>query len=205
MRTYPVDYVISYARKHSPYYRKLYAHLGDSPSLRQLPLVDQADFWDAADRGEINTGEHLDGQIFKSGGTTGSPKHALYTAEEWRTMCEAAGIHMPLGGLKPGDKIANLFYAGGLYASFLFCYGSYFFSPVEVLQYSLSGNIEISETAETISKMKINAIAGLPSKIMNVLEYMVEKKLTSHISIIYYAGETFYPDQRRRVSAILGN
>ena len=205
MRVYPIDHIISYARERSPYYKKLYSHLGGNPCLEQLPLVDQADFWSAADRGEVNTGEHMDGQIFKSGGTTGAPKHALYTAEEWRTMCEAAGMYMPLGGLKPGDKIANLFYAGGLYASFLYSYGSFFFSPVEVLQYSLSGNMEISETAEIIERMKINIVAGLPSKIMNVLEYMTEQEMTAHIDVIYYAGETFYPDQRRRVHAVLGD
>ena len=206
MKIYPLETIISYAREHSSFYKKLYAQLGENPSLEQLPLVEQADFWDAADRDEVNTFAHIDGQIFKSGGTTGVPKHALYAAEEWRTMCEAAGIHMPLGGLKQGDKVANMFYSGSLYASFLFSYGSFLFSPLQILQYSLSGNMEIAEIAKTVEGMKINCLAGLPSKIMNVLEYMTEQKMEiSYINVIYYAGETFYPDQRRRVSAILGD
>jgi phenylacetate-CoA ligase len=203
MKIYPIDYVISYAREHSPYYKKLYSKTGGNISLENLPLVNQAEFWEAAEKGEVCTGEHTDGQIFKSGGTTGSPKHALYSAEEWRTMCESAGMYMPVSGLKRGDKIANLFYGGGLYASFLFCYNTFFYSPVDVIHYGLSGNMDISETAEIISKMKINAIAGLPSKIMNLLEYMADNKLPIHIDILYYAGETFYPDQRSRACAIL--
>jgi phenylacetate-CoA ligase len=119
-------------------------------------------------------------------------------------MCEAAGTYMPLGGLKPGDKIANLFYGGGLYGSFLFCYSSFFFFSLKVLHYGLSGNMEISETAEIIESMKINIIAGLPSNIMNLLKYMLEKNMAFPINVIYYAGETFYPDQRRRVCDILG-
>jgi len=205
MKSYPIDYVISYAREHSPYYKKLYSHLGDKPSLEQLPLVEQAGFWDAAGRGEVNTGAHVDGQVFKSGGTTGAPKHALYSAEEWRTMCEAAGVYMPLGGLKPGDKIANLFYCGGLYASYLFAYGSFFFSPVNILHYGISGNMDIIDIAETVEYMKINMVAGLPSKIMGLIEYMREKEKTFYFDVIYYAGEPFYPDQRRRVCEIFGD
>lgn len=206
MRVYPVDYIISYAREHSPYYRKLYSGLGENPSLEQLPLVEQAGFWRAADEGEVTTGIHLDGQVFKSGGTTGAPKHALYTADEWRTMCEATGFYMPLGGLTRGDRVVNLFYGGGLYASFLYCYSLFSSSPIDVVQFNLSGNVEISEMADTIEKMQINVIAGLPSMIMKILECLEENGTVKNccIDTVYYAGETFYPDQRRKVREVLG-
>jgi phenylacetate-CoA ligase len=206
MRVYPLDYLIAYAREHSPFYKKLYSGLGENPSLEQLPFIDQADFWRAADSGELATGRQMDGQVFKSGGTTGKPKHALYTAEEWRTMNEAAAFYMPLSGIKPGDRVVNLFYGGGLYASFLFCHGSFLYSPIDVLQFSLSGNVEISEMADTIEKMQINIIAGLPSMIMKILERLEEKNLVPHcrVDAIYSAGEVFYPDQRRKAQKILG-
>ena len=206
MRVYPVDYLISYARENSAFYKKLYSGLGKNPLLKQLPLIDQTEFWQAADRGEVTTGPHLNGQVFKSGGTTGSPKHARYSAEEWRTMMEAAAFYMPLSGVKPGDRVANLFYGGGLYASFLFAHGSFLYSPVDVLQFSLSGNVEISEIAETIEKMQINIIAGLPSMIMKILECLVEKGAAKNCKVdaIYSAGETFFPDQRRKAREILG-
>ena len=206
MKVYPLDYIIAYAREHSPYYKKLYLGLGDNPSLEQLPLIDQTDFWQAAEDGTVITGKQLDGQIFKSGGTTGKPKYAVYSAEEWRTMNQAAGFYMPFSGIKNGNRVANLFYGGGLYASFLFSYGSFLFSPIDVLQYSLSGNVEIEEIAETIEKMQINVIAGLPSMIMKVLDCLVEKETVKKccVDTIYFAGETFYPDQRRKAQEILG-
>lgn len=207
MKVYPIDYIISYAREHSPYYKRLYSGLGENPALEMLPLVDQTDFWEAAERGEVITGKHMDGQILKSGGTTGSPKHALYAAEEWRTMNEAAAFYMPFSGIRHGDRVANLFYGGGLYASFLYAYGSFFFSPIEVLQFSLSGNIEIAEMADTIAKFGVNVIAGLPSMIMKVLERLVETgdAQKCKINVVYYAGETFYPDQRSRVIELFGS
>jgi phenylacetate-CoA ligase len=207
MRTYPIDYLISYTREHSPFYKKLYSKLGDNPALEQLPFVDQSEFWQAADRGEVTTGKHIDGQVFKSGGTTGKPKLALYTAEEWRTMIEAAAFYVPLSGIKPGDRVANLFYGGGLYASFLFCHGTFLHSPIDVVQFSLSGNVEISEMADTIEKMQINVIAGLPSMIMKILEHLAKNNAAKNcrVDAIYTAGETLYPDQKRKAQETLGD
>jgi len=61
-----------------------------------------------------------DGTAFKSAGTTGKPKFSIYRASEWDSLCEGFGRGMAAGGLRPGERLANLFYAGDLYASFLF-------------------------------------------------------------------------------------
>jgi len=121
-------------------------------------------------------------------------------------MNEAAGFYMPFSGIRNGDRVANLFFGGGLYGSFLYSYGSFLFSPIDVLQYSLSGSMEISETAEIIEKMRINVIAGLPSFIMKILECLAESGRSKNccVDTVYFAGETFYPDQRRKAREILG-
>jgi phenylacetate-CoA ligase len=207
MQIYPLDHVISYARKHSPFYQKLYAHLWENPSPEELPLLNQADFWQAAADGFVNTGPHLDGQVFKTGGTTGAPKHSLYTAEEWQTVCEVTGSYMPMGGLKKGDRVANLFYGGSLYASFLFCYSSFYFSPASILHFGLSGSMEIAEIVEVIEQHRINKIAGLPSIIMKIVELVENKRIASRLCVdsIYFAGEMLYPEQRRRINEVLGD
>jgi phenylacetate-CoA ligase len=208
MQVYPLDYIISYAREHSPYYRNLYAQFGEgeAPPLEQLPLVNQADFWSAAAEGKVATGAHIDGQVFKSGGTTGAPKYSMYSAAEWRTMCEATGFYAPMGGLRHGDRAVNLFYGGNLYASFLYTYSIFYFSPASVLQFNLSGSAEISEIADTIESNRVNIIAGLPSMLMKVIENIEERGNASNFCVdaVYFAGETLYDDQRRKIRAVLG-
>lgn len=202
-KTYTVEEIISYARENSQYYKNLYKDLPKNPKLSDLPLINQDDFWKNCDKtgGNVATRAHEDGQIFKSGGTTGDPKYSLYTAEEWQTMCEASGAVLHRGGLKNGDKIANLFYAGGLYASFLYTYSMFYFSPAKVLVYNLSGNISIEEMVTTILEHKVNCIAGLPSMITKIVAYITEHNLKGFaVDTIYFAGETLYMDQREKIS-----
>ena len=123
-KIYTVEEIIKYARENSKYYQELYKDIPEDATLEELPFIDQDDFWDKCDKdgGSVATRSHVDGQIFKSGGTTGAPKYSLYTAQEWETLCESSGDVLCKGGLSNGTKIANLFYAGGLYASDLYTY-----------------------------------------------------------------------------------
>ena len=206
-KTYTLEEIINYARENSEYYKNLYKDLPENVSLQDLPLINQDDFWRNCDKfgGSVATRAHEDGQIFKSGGTTGDPKYSLYTAEEWQTMCECSGAMLAKGGLKNGAKIANLFYAGGLYASFLYTYSMLYFAPAKTLMYNLSGNISIEEMVTTIYEHKIDCIAGLPSMITKIVSYITEHKLTGFaVDTIYFAGETLYQDQRDKISKAFG-
>ena len=207
VKTYTVDEIIQYARENSEYYRNLYKDLPKEATLEQLPFVVQDDFWAHCDKngGSVATGPQMDGQVFKSGGTTGDPKYSLYTAEEWATMCECSGAVLCKGGLTNGTKIANLFYAGGLYASFLYTYSMLYFASAKTIMYNLSGNVSIEEMVTTILQHKINCIAGLPSILTKIASYIDEHKLTGFVvDTVYFAGETLYQDQRDRISRTFG-
>lgn len=207
IKTYSVDEIIRYARANSKYYENLYKNLPMEVSLCDLPLINQDDFWAHCDKngGSVATRKQTDGQVFKSGGTTGDPKYSLYTAEEWGTLCESSGAVLCRGGLTNGTKIANLFYAGGLYASFLYTYSMLCFAPAKAIIYNLSGNISIEEMVATILDHKINCIAGLPSILTKIMSYIDENKLTGfEVDTIYFAGETLYQDQRDRISQTFG-
>ncbi len=205
-KIYSVDEIIAYARQNSEYYRELYKDIPENAGINELPFVDQDDFWNHCDKkgGTVATGPHRDGHIFKSGGTTGDPKYSLYTMDEWNTMCSCCGRVLPSGGLKEGTKVANLFYAGGLYASFLFTFSMFCNCPEKVLVYNLSGNVTIEEMVDTIHVHKVDCIAGTPSIIMKIMSYIDEHKLTGfEINTVYFAGETLYQDQRNMISRIL--
>ncbi len=202
-KIYTAEEIISYARENSEYYKNLYKDFPADVRLEDLPLINQDDFWKSCDKfgGSVATRKHEDGQIFKSGGTTGDPKYSLYTSEEWQTMCECSGAVLSKGGLKNGNRVANLFYAGGLYASFLYTYSMLYFAPAKTLVYNLSGNISIEEMVHTILEHKIDCIAGLPSIITKIVAYITEHNLKGFaVDTIYFAGETLYQDQRDKIS-----
>ena len=207
-KTYSLKEIIKYARTNSKYYADLYKDIPEDAELEELPLVVQSDFWANCDKhgGTVATAKQVDGQIFKSGGTTGDPKYSLYTAEEWATMCECSGAVLAKGGLTNGMKIANLFYAGGMYASFLYTYSMLYFAPAKTIMYNLSGNIDIEEMVTTIHDHQITCIAGVPSILMRIISYIEENNLTGFaVDTVYFAGETLYMDQRERMSKVLGN
>lgn len=207
VKLYSPEEIVRYARENSPYYGRLYKDLPENAPFEQLPLVDQDDFWAHCDKdgGDVATRPHTDGQIFKSGGTTGSPKYSLYSAEEWETMCQCSGNVLIKGGLSNGMRIINLFYAGGLYASFLYTYSMLCAAPVKTLIYNLSGNASIEEMVDTILQHKINCIAGLPSILTKIVSYIDEHKLTGFVvDTIYFAGETLFQDQRDKISRSFG-
>lgn len=207
VKIYSIDEVISYARNNSRYYAELYKDVPENASLTELPLINQDDFWANCDKNgyPVATRPQTDGQIFKSGGTTGDPKYSLYTAEEWQTMCECSGAVLTKGGLTNGTKIANLFYAGGLYASFLYTYSMLYFASAKTIMYNLSGNISVEEMVNTIFDHKINCLAGLPSILTKIVSYIEEHNMTGFaVDTVYFAGETLYQDQRDKISKVFG-
>lgn len=207
IKIYSAEEIVNYARTHSKYYADLYRDVpGDAP-FEALPLVNQDDFWAHCDErgGTVATREQTDGQIFKSGGTTGNPKYSLYSAQEWETICEYSGLMLAKGGLKNGMKVANLFYAGGMYASFLFTYSMLCSSSVKTVVYNLSGNLSVEEIVETLLHHQIDCLAGVPSILTKIVSYIDEKQLTGFaVDTVYYAGETLYPDQRKQFCEAFG-
>lgn len=206
-RLYTPQEIIRYARKNSPYYAKLYKDLPEDAALEQLPFIDQDDFWAHCDKngGQVATGPHVDGQIFKSGGTSGDPKYSLYTAQEWETLCQCCGNILLKGGLSNGMRIANLFYAGGLYASFLYTYSMLCAAPAKTLVYNLSGNVSIEEMVDTIHAHQITCLASTPSILTRIISYIDEHKLTGFaVDTVYFAGETLYQDQRDKICRTFG-
>lgn len=207
IKTYSLNEIITYTREHSKYYAELYKDLPLDVTLEELPLIHQNDFWEHCDKegGTVATRPQTDGQVFKSGGTTGDPKYSLYSAQEWETLCECSGAVLTKGGLKNGAKVANLFYAGGMYASFLYTYSMLYFAPAKTIMYNLSGNLSIEEIVHSILDHHINCIAGLPSILTKIVSYITEHQLTGFVvDTIYFAGETLYQDQRDRISKTFG-
>ena len=127
MSSFPPDHalgeLLAFVRAHSPFYKDFYAAVPPGSTwLTDYPVLDSQRFWAAntVQDNQVFTAPVTEGITFKSGGTTGQPKYSVFTHAEWRSFTDAFGQGMRRAGLQPGDRIGNLFYAGKLYASFLF-------------------------------------------------------------------------------------
>ncbi len=195
------------AKEHSPYYSQLYSNVTDISDLASLPIVDQASFWSANTirNNQVCSGKMSDGIVFKSGGTTGNPKFSIYSRDEWNLFTKIFGEGIFKTGLSQNDKIANLFYVGELYASFIFIMKSIEEAPLGALQFPISGSTKVPDIVKTVYEFQINVLAGLPTTIMNVAEFYFQNRDSYpdlQVEKILFGGESMYPDQRIRLQEI---
>ncbi|MGZ3789141.1 MAG: phenylacetate--CoA ligase family protein [Bacteriovorax sp.] len=200
--------IVEHAKFHSPFYRELYHevkfNLLSSFSLADLPIIEQSTFW----KGNVLTTENKDGIVFKSGGSTGAPKYSYFTALEWQSFTTAFGLGMSKGILDDYDRVANLFYVGDLYSSFIFIKDSLQWIPAEekkLLQFPIAGATDFKQILKTLEEFKINVIAGVPTAILALLEhYDREKEHYPNVKIekLLFGGEALYPDQHSALKKI---
>ena len=206
MQKWPLKEIIEHAKTHSPYYRELYKGI-DTSELSKLPVIDQDKFWKA----NVLTSSSPDGIVFKSGGSTGAPKYSYFTNLEWESFCQSFGLGMAEGILESGDRIANLFYAGDLYASFLFIKDSLQLIPAEkkkLSMFPIAGQTDHLQILKTLDEFKINTIVGVPSAILILLEkYSFDKTKYPNIKIekLLFGGEALYDDQKEALLNLFPN
>ncbi len=195
------------AKEQSPYFRELYRAVSTFNSLPDLPLVDQTEYWAAntPKNNRVFTGSQVAGIAFKSGGTTDNPKFSVYSREEWNAFCAEFGEGMNKAGLNASDRIANLFYVGELYASFIFIMKCVELAPTGALHFPISGSTKPEIILRTMEEFEINLLAGLPTTLMNVAEFYADH-MDNYPGIavnkIMFGGESMYPDQRDRLHEI---
>jgi phenylacetate-CoA ligase len=104
---------------------------------------------------------------------------------------------MDRGGLRDGDRVANLFYAGELYASFLFITKSIELARAQATLFPVTGASEPALIAKTVEEFGIDTLAGVPTTILALAQYLLahERELPS-VRRILFGGESMYADQR---------
>ncbi|WP_189958302.1 phenylacetate--CoA ligase family protein [Streptomyces alanosinicus] len=199
MPVQPIAELIRFARHNSPFYRELYAHLPDHVTrLTDLPVVPQADFWRANTPRDnrLLTAPLNEAVVFRSGGTTGSPKFSYYTRTEWREFTAAFGAGLVGAGLRPGHRVADLFYAGDLYASFSFVLDSLHRSPVANVRLPIGGATPWESTAATLEEFRVQVVAGTPTTLCSLAERLTGAGRTlPDVELLFFGGECLFGDQ----------
>lgn len=198
---YRLEDLVRFAREKSPFYRELYASLPEGPlALEQIPILDQAAYWAANNlqNNRVLTGPMDDGVLYKSGGTTGAPKFSVFTRDEWRVFTAAFGRGMNRCGMHRGERVANLFYSGELYASFLFIHASIEAAPEPAVQLPLSGSMPPKDLFTALRDLRADVLAGVPTSILSLAEFIDSSNLTlPGVRKILFGGESMHVDQRR--------
>ncbi|WP_331730471.1 AMP-binding protein (plasmid) [Kitasatospora sp. NBC_00070] len=205
MSAQKISDLIRFTRRNSPYYRDLYASLPPHVDrLADLPVIDQEAFWAANTLRDsrVLTGPLSEATVYKTGGTTGSPKFSVYTRDEWRTFVTSFGQGIVDAGLRPGHRVADLFYAGELYASFLFVLDSLAHAPVDNVRLPIGGGASPESMVTTLRDLAAQVVTGTPTTLCRLAEHLVSTgACLDAVELLLFGGEALFDDQRRLLTA----
>ncbi|MFC4492945.1 phenylacetate--CoA ligase family protein [Streptomyces ovatisporus] len=201
--------LVRFVRRNSPFYAALYSGLPDRVNeLTELPVIPQTEFWQAnTPRGNtLLTGPLDEAVVFKSGGTTGAPKFSFYTRVEWHEFTTAFGAGLVEAGLRPGQRVADLFYTGDLYASFSFILDALHRAPVANVRLPIGGAAPLASTVETLEQFDVEVIAGAPTTLCSLAEYLrADSRRLPHVTTLFFGGESIFNDQQRLLATAFPN
>ncbi|MFJ2465814.1 phenylacetate--CoA ligase family protein [Pseudomonas sp. NPDC087615] len=201
--TDPVNELITFVRQHSHFYGKHFADIPEKKtSLAQLPLIDPVAYWSNSqtlNAWPVLTGPVEHALVFKTGGSTSAGKLSVYTQDEWRQLVSDFGDSLN-GQFKSGDRVANLFFAGDLYASFLFIHDSLAHVAQDITEFPFTGDVGSDVLAEAVVQHSINVLAGLPAHLLTFASWLNRRGQTlPGVDTLLYGGESLFASQRQRL------
>ncbi|CAI8939908.1 phenylacetate--CoA ligase family protein [Pseudomonas serboccidentalis] len=201
--------LLGFTRQHSAYcrehFREVAAHIN---ALTELPLIDPEQYWRGSqnpDQWPVLTGPLHDALVFKTGGTTGSGKLSLFTRTEWQTLVRDFGSHLT-AQLTPGDRVANLFFVGDLYASFIFVHDALAHVATPVSEFPFTGDVDNSALADSILTYRINVLAGVPTQLLKFAAWLErQSRILEGVDTLLYAGESLFGAQLQLLHRVFPN
>ncbi|TPG67744.1 AMP-binding protein [Pseudomonas arsenicoxydans] len=213
--TYSLEQFVSYIRQHSNYYRKHLQHLPallegslNKATLKNIPITNTADYWKGSNNlndWPVLTGHVDDGLVFKTGGSTSDGKLSVYTAREWHTLVSTFGASLG-AQLENGDRVANLFFSGDLYASFVFIHDSLAHVKLPICEFPFTGNVDMQVLADSVDQYRINVLVGVPAQLLRFAAYLHQHQRTLlGVDTLLYGGESLFPTQIAMLKTVLPN
>jgi phenylacetate-CoA ligase len=192
--------LVDYARRNSPFYADFYRDVPEViTDLTQLPIVDQEAFWAANTfpDNRLLTRPLTNGIVYKSGGTTGAPKFSPWDQEENTDAVLAFGTGLARAGLRPGHRVANMFFAGELYSGFLFLNDVLAHATVENLRLPIAGGAPMELAASLINELCVHVICGVSSTLVRLADLLIEHgEFADSVELLLFAGEPLFDDMR---------
>ncbi|EJM17543.1 coenzyme F390 synthetase [Pseudomonas sp. GM18] len=207
--TYSLEQLVPYIRQHSNFYRKHLEHLpANGLTLKDLPLTHVADYWSGSNdlsHWPVLTGDVDGALVFKTGGSTSQGKLAVYSHEEWHAFVSTFGASLS-AQLNNGDRVANLFFSGDLYASFLFVHDSLAHVERSICEFPFTGSVEPDVLADAIERYRINVLAGVPAQLLRFCAYLAQhRRVLCGVETLLYGGESLFAPQLAILAEVFPN
>jgi phenylacetate-CoA ligase len=201
--------LVQYVRKNSPFYGELYLNLPDQVTdVTQLPVIDHTQFWDVntVENNRILTAPLTEAIVYKTGGSTGAPKFTCYTRGEWDDFATDIGMDMVRNGFRHGHRVANLFYAGELYASFMLFQQALTSVSMDNVRLPVAGSASPEVVHKVLVDFDVEVVLGTPTSLCRVANYLLEQGVTiPSVEFVFFSGEPVFSDQRRLLAAAFPN
>lgn len=149
------------------------------------------------------TDETAGGFVFASGGTSGAPKVAYRTAAEHHYNAARMGKGLLLAGFGQGDVVANLMFAGNMWASFISLNMALEHTGARFLP--LAGNMDLEFALFALKHFGANSIISIPTVLLSIARLVEERKIEGlKLRKAATGGEHLFPGARAYLSRVLG-
>ncbi|WP_237387821.1 phenylacetate--CoA ligase family protein [Xenorhabdus sp. Sc-CR9] len=196
-RTTLID-LFHHAREHSAYYQDLYKSVPENWTLEDLPLVEPGNYWAQSNDLQawpVLTAPLEGGHVYKTGGSTSDGRLSVFSQQEWKAFTHVFGQGIA-HQLRPGDRVANLFFAGDLYTSFIFIHGALSKAPLPIVEFPFTCKVEDELLTNNIKLHNINVLAGVPVQLIRFAYYLKDTGQTlPMVETILYGGESLFDAQ----------
>lgn len=197
---------IEHARKSSYYQSVLEAYDPKSEfPLGKVPVLNASDLRTLVPpQGDAlvlkNDGNYT---VFQSGGTTGTPKSTLFSNAELDGLDHPNARGFYACGLKPTDRVGNVFAVGSLYMTFVHI--NRMLQQYGCTNFPFSNHTN-TEFIHTVTKLfQLNVFTGISSVVLNALRAMANLGADGiKIDKIYFGGEHLYEADKREIQEKFG-
>ncbi|MBU6428581.1 MAG: aldehyde dehydrogenase family protein, partial [Cyanobacteria bacterium REEB65] len=137
----------------------------------------------------------------RSGGTSGRPLVASIAERDFEADMEAGARGAWAAGLRPGDRVANMLFAGNLYGSFISVQS--IAERIGCQTFPLTSSAPLVDILEVLQTFEIDTLLGLPSHLQTVFAAMQQEPEKFAVKKVLYTGEAFYVPERERIQTAL--
>jgi len=206
---YSLEQLLPYVRQHSNYYKNHLKQLSqETTRLNDVPLTNVADYWAGSNDlcgWPVLTGQINDALVFKTGGSTSQGKLAVYSQSEWQILVSTFGKSLS-SQLNDGDRIANLFFSGDLYASFVFIHDSLTHVERSICEFPFTGQVELDVLEQAVGQHRINVLAGVPAQLLRFAAYLSQhRRVLCGVDTVLYGGESLFAPQLAILAEVFPN
>ncbi len=200
-----VKNIVEYVGEYSPLLKERYKSIqvSDFNSFEKIPLLTGDDYKNfLPPRGDgLLTSDVKTGYVFSSGGTTGSPKVVYRTTDEQHFNIVRLGKGLALSVFNEDDVVANLLFAGNMWASFISFTQALEHTGCRILP--IAGNHELKDIVNNLITFKANAIITIPSVLLSVAEYVETHKIDLKIQKVVTGGEHLFKESKAYLTKVL--